>query len=430
MIRAELAQSRETGGDASVLDELAKEFNALPEDASQDDLHVMYQRVENVEIAADLTAKEPSDIAEIKALRPDGPRQMSVDLTEEQLADKVLGAWIGRAAGCMLGKPVEGWTRADIRTLLDATGEWPLSQWFPQLPDDFAGKRYHESHTGCLRGSIDRMVRDDDTDYTIMGLLTMEQYGPDFTPGDVAQQFQMLLPYQKVYTAERYAYRNLILGFDPPESARVANPAREWIGAQIRADFFGYVAPGNPELAADFAWRDAVVTHTRNGIYGEMWMAATIAAAFVADSAEEAIRIGMTEIPAGCRLTAALNDVISWVKEDGDPETTYDRIIAKYGFYHPVHTINNALLVAAGILYGEGDVGKTICIAVAGGWDTDCTGASAGSVVGAMVGARPIAYEWSGILNDTIESALSGFAESRISDLAARTMTQIERVKG
>jgi ADP-ribosylglycohydrolase len=273
------------------------------------------------------------------------------------------------------------------------------------------------------------MVRDDDTDYTIMGLLTLEQYGPDFTPADIATQFQMLLPYQKVYTAERYTYRNLINGLNPPESARFVNPAREWIGAQIRADFLGYVAPGNPELAADFAWRDAVVTHTRNGIYGEMWMAATIAAAFVADSAEEAIRVGMTEIPAECRLTAALNDVIAWVKEDGDPEKTYDRIIAEYGHYHPVHTINNALLVAAGILYGEGDVGKTICVAVAGGWDTDCNGASAGSVVGAMVGARPIAYEWSGILNDTIESALSGFAESRISDLAQRTMQQIERVK-
>jgi ADP-ribosylglycohydrolase len=275
------------------------------------------------------------------------------------------------------------------------------------------------------------MARDDDMDYTLLGLHIMETHGPAFTTGNVGAEWMNTLPYHRVYTAETIAYRNLVMDMEPPATATYRNPYREWVGAQIRADFWGYVAAGMPELAAEFAWRDAALSHTRNGIYGEMWMAATIAAAFATKDMETAIRVGLSEIPAECRLSIALDETIEWCKQDGDFEKTLDRVRGAVGNYHPVHTINNAALVAVGLMYGQGSLGATICHAVVGGWDTDCNGASAGSVVGAMLGANALPYEWVGCLNDTLHSALSGVDTGRphrFTDLARRTVAQRERV--
>ena len=57
-----------------------------------------------------------------------------------------------------------------------------------------------------------------------------------------------------------------------------------------------------------------------------------------------------------------------------------------------------------------------------GGWDTDCTGATAGSAFGAMHGAGAIPDSWSRPLGDRVRSALFGFDGVRISELAARTL--------
>jgi ADP-ribosylglycohydrolase len=89
-------------------------------------------------------------------------------------------------------------------------------------------------------------------------------------------------------------------------------------------------------------------------------------------------------------------------------------------------------LVAAGLLMGERQLGPTILIAVMGGWDTDCNGASAGSVLGAMTGARPLPYEWVRPLNDTLDTALSAIRESlplRFTDLARRSVKQLHEVR-
>jgi len=189
-----------------------------------------------------------------------------------------------------------------------------------------------------------------------------------------------------VYTAERIAYRNLVNNLWPPQSATYHNPCREWIGAQIRADIWGYVSPGWPEKAAEFAFRDAAISHVKNGIYGEMFVAAILATAFVASDVEEVIRIGLSEIPRNCRLAEAVQDTVDWSKELISWEQVWNKINEKYEHYHPVHTINNAALVVMGLMFGQRDYETSIVVAVRGGWDTDCTGATAGSVCGMMLG--------------------------------------------
>jgi hypothetical protein len=158
------------------------------------------------------------------------------------------------------------------------------------------------SERAAFADLVSAMPEDDDTNYTATGLAILKRRGPGFTPEDVADFWLSDIPILHTYTAERVAYRNFCLQIPPPHSARFRNPHREWIGAQIRADFWGYAAAGDTALAAELAWRDACVSHVKNGIYGEMWAAAMIAAAFVTSDIRAVIEAGLGEIPPRSRL--------------------------------------------------------------------------------------------------------------------------------
>ena len=331
----------------------------------------------------------------------------------------MLGAWQGRIAGCLVGKPVEGWSYERIKEALEAAGEWPLSGYFPEAGDEKRPRSW-------FRGNIQRAPRDDDTDYTVLGLHIVESRGYSFTTEDVGAAWLQLLPCHKTYTAERVAYRNLVTGLKPPETATFRNPYREWIGAQIRADGFGYACAGGPELAAELGWRDARLSHVSNGIYGEMLFAAAAAAGPCVESAEEALLHGLAQIPENSRLAEAVRETIEWSKADSSWEETRAKIMEKWGELHRVHTINNAALVVMGLVHAKGDFGKAVTISVMGGLDTDCNGATAGSVMGSVVGAKALT-DWAEPLDDTLDTALFGFGTVKISDLAERTLKLLEQ---
>jgi len=323
---------------------------------------------------------------------------------------------------------VEGWPRAKITAYLRAVDAYPLSSYFPVLDPFPEGLALRDNYERTALGNVRCMTRDDDADqnpfidYTVLGLHILETYGCDFNTRDVAMVWMGNLPFHKVYTAEAVAYRNLVNGLEPPHTARYRNPYREWIGAQIRADMWGYVNPGNPERAAGFAYRDASLSHTGNGIYGAMWASACIATAFATDDPRQVITAGLAEIPADCRLAGAVRDTIAWAGECPAWEDAWERVCARYGGYHPVHVINNTYVIVLSLLYGGGDLERSICLAVMGGWDTDCTGATVCSIVGAMCGADALPEKWVGPLNDRLESIVHGFQDSRISNLARRTV--------
>jgi ADP-ribosylglycohydrolase len=420
LLQDELRQRREEGSDVSPY--LSAVDSADPCDQAA--LQSLYDALMALPGDQQLASNEPSDLATIRSLRPAGPRRYEAAFTEAYLRDRLAGAWLGRAAGCLLGKPCEGWHHDRIQSYLERAGAYPLDDYFPQLLPNGADGLSATMPQNWLRGRVSVAPRDDDTDYTVLGLHILEESGLNFTTENVAAQWLNHLPYHQVYTAERVTYANLVAGLEPPETATYRNPYREWIGAQIRADAFGYVNPGWPEAAAEMGFRDAALSHVKNGIYGEMWAAATIAAAFASPDPLEAIEAGMAEIPYDCRLGQALRDTISWSRDDGPWESTWQKVNEAYGQYHVVHTINNACAVALALLHGDCDFEATISIAVMCGWDTDCNGATAGSVIGAMLGAQALPAKWVAPLNDTLESSVQGFAVSKISALAERTLRQ------
>lgn len=426
-IAHELDQQQQSGHDVTGL---RTRFDA---EASRWDEVALTQFHEEVRHRAPVGAAglrhEPSELAEIEARWPVDPLPAQRPPTD--LEDRMLAAWRGRVAGNMLGKPVEEgvyWTRARLRSYVEDAGAWPLADYLPAPPELRALYQLREDnwHETTL-GNIDGSSRDDDIDYTILGLHVLERFGLDFTTADVAETWLFRLPYNQTYTAERMAYRNLVNGIATPDSAVVDNPFREWIGALIRADIFGYVCPGNPRLAARLAYRDARVSHVANGIYGEQWAAALVASAFTATSAREALDRARCYVPDGSRTAEALDSVTA--SHDGG--ATWEETLAdadrRWAGYHWVHTVNNVAVIAAALLHGEGDFSRSIALTVLGGLDTDSNGATSGSVAGILLGTASIGSQWTDPLHDRVRSAVFGFDEVSITDLARRTLAVVDR---
>lgn len=424
LARAELVQRQEEGCDVSDIERQLLEA----EPHSTEHLQAVLVQLELLKLGPAFPYDEPSTLQEIKARRPQGPRKLAATLSDEELFDKVHGGWLGRCAGCLLGKPVEGWTRSQIERYLNVADAYPLRDYFPAVSPVPEGFPPALAESRCLKGRITNMVRDDDTDYTILGLHILEAHGRGYTTAAVGEEWLTHLPYHLVYTAERVAYRNLVNGLGPPATATHWNPYREWIGAQIRADIWGYACPGMPEVAAELAFKDAALSHTKNGIYGEMLVAAMIAAAFTTDDLGQLIQVGLSEIPETSRLAEAVRNTAAWSREHDNWEEVWEKVMAKYGRYHPVHTINNAAMVILALLKGDGDYERTITTAVMCGLDTDCNGATAGSVLGPMVGAKRLPRKWVEPLYDRITSYVAGFHELRISGLAERTCATAKRI--
>ncbi|NQT89442.1 ADP-ribosylglycohydrolase family protein [bacterium] len=428
-VHTELRQLEDEGRDTAPVRRRLRRLAALGDEElflpeNQEKLGRLLDEAQTLKMRKGYSFDEPSDLKAIHKLRPRGPRTFRKRLPDKTLCDRITGAWFGRCVGCLLGKPAEGVRTPDLWGFLRLTRQWPLADYIRFGVRGKARKQYPQLAGRAWCDDIDHMPVDDDTNYTTTGYLVVKQRGPDFTPADVAQFWMQNIPMLATFTAERVAYRNFALQVQPPASANYRNPYREWIGAQIRADAFGYVAVGDPQRAADFAWRDASVSHIKNGIYGEMLMAAAIAAAPYCDSPEAILEAALAEIPKTCRLHADVCTAVAWRREG----LAYDEAVAKIherwdeNVGHDwCHTNSNAVICAVALLWGDGDFGASICRAVQPCFDTDCNGATVGSIVGMMLGAKALPAKWTAKLNNTLKTSLVGYETVEITAIADET---------
>lgn len=374
---------------------------------------------------------EPSKLEPIKNLRRKNSTTQEYD--RQLIENKIHGAWLGRACGCMLGKSVEGVRTEELIPLLKETDNYPMHRYIlrsdleksdlTKYKYNFAGRVYADE--------IDGMPVDDDMNYVVLAQETIKRFGRDFTPYDVSKAWIKYQGKNSYCTAERVAYCNFVKGYAPPESAIYKNPYREWIGAQIRGDYFGYINPGNPELAAEMAWRDASISHVKNGIYGEMFVAAMLAIAATTNDLEAIILGGLAEIPHTSRLYEAIMRIVEAYRGGVLQKDCLEMIHKKYDEHTShgwCHTISNAMIVVAALLYGQGDFGRSICMAVEAGFDTDCNGATVGSVLGMANGVESISEYWSKPINDTLHTSIFGVGTTKISDCVKSTMAHIAKL--
>ncbi|TDC25087.1 ADP-ribosylglycohydrolase family protein [Streptomyces sp. 8K308] len=438
----ELRQAAQDGRDASAIERrwLAAGGRPAPERAGASagpgdpELRRLAERLlDELALLQALSAeREPADLAAIRAACPDWPAPAGSWASDRvALESRLHAGWLGRAAGCVLGKPVEKLSLAGIRAIARATGNWPLDTWFTArgLPAELAAAHpwNRRSAATSLAENIDGAPEDDDLNYPLLGLLLLHRHGHGFRTADVAGLWLDELPAGRTFTAERVAYRNLLAGLVPPATATHRNPFREWIGALIRADVYGYTHPGDPAAAAELAHRDAVLSHSANGVYGAMFAAAAIAAAAGGGvDVHGCLRAGLAVVPPGSRLAQAVRFGVATARglpDAADFDTVVDRLHDRYADYHWVHVLPNVALLAAALTHADGDYTASICRAVSGGWDTDSNGATAGSLAGLLAGSpEALPARWTAPLKNRLATSIAGFDGIGFDELAALTL--------
>lgn len=423
----EYTQAVAEGLDIEAYDELFRAVSHMPKSEIKEKIgDLLFSLVLGARQKSGYKYNEPSDLASIKELRA-GYSYRRNSAAEKDTEKKITGAWYGRICGCLLGKAIECIKTDELIPFLKETDNYPMHRYIykSELTDEILHRYKYPFAIRDFADAIDGMPIDDDTNYTVLAQEIIEKYGRDFTPCDISRAWLDYQPKNAYWTAERVAFCNFIKGYAPPESAIYKNPFREWIGAQIRADYFGYINPGNPELAAEMAWRDASISHTKNGIYGAMFVSAMLATAAETDDFEEIIRSGLAQIPHTSRLYESVTEILQGYKNGVCQENAFENIHKKYDEYSDhgwCYAISNSMVVAAALLYGNGDYGKSICMAAQTGFDTDCNGATVGSIIGMAKGIDGIPDYWTEPINDTLHTSILGLGTVKVSDRVKLTL--------
>lgn len=359
---------------------------------------------------------EPSELDEIEA--KSDIASLPEDLGTSIDADYFYGAWLGRCIGCAWGQPVEGWKSKDIVLWYKNAGKYPIRSFVPTV----SGEKRNEG--SATDEKLSGMPLDDDTRYTVLYYLLLKSKGYKFDSWDVGEHWAWHLPFRFVCTAETQAYYNFLsidscTPWGKPANATellkeaktntYLNPYREWIGAQIRCDAFAYVAAGKPKLASRLAHTDAYFSHIKNGIYGEMFFAALISAAFVNKDKDSCIDIALSTVPKNSRFY----ETVLWAQRAAKSKMSREELMAalleRSEKYNWVHTLNNAAFCIAAITRYHDDFQKAVAFVVECGADTDCNGATVGSFMGALLGAKNIPSELSERLNDTFSVGIAPY---------------------
>lgn len=345
---------------------------------------------------------------------------------------RLRNAWAGRVSGCLLGKPVEVLSYQEgpdgLRSYLESADALPLCDYVPAVEGSLVAARWRS----CCRGEITRFEADDDINYTVLALLLLEAKGTAFDVADVARLWLTRLPAGVTWTAERAAYTTLLdrmdsefvnggdAGFDLADCAD--NPYNDWIGAQIRADLYGWVCPGDPELAAELAVRDGGLSHRGEGLNGAAFVAAWGAAIPVASSPDTAIDVALESIPAASDTAAAVRFGRHAAAREYGPENIH----AEFHGLSPVHTINNLAIVVWAICAAGESFDRAIGECVLAGLDTDSNAATVGGIAG--LAGYPIATHWTDPWAGRIATNLAGEPELDLKQLVARTAAVARRI--
>ena len=307
----------------------------------------------------------------------------SVTLTENQLINKIKGAWAGQVIGCTYGGPTE--FRFNGTMIQDYT---PIP-W-----RDGYIKWYYDNGPGLY----------DDIYMDLTFVDVFERYGLDAPVDSFAMAFATAK--YALWHANQSARYNILNGIMPPQSGHwLNNPHADDIDYQIEADYSGIMSPGMPNTASGISDKIGHIMNYGDGWYGGVYVGAMYALAFISDDIEFIVTEALKSIPEQSTYYKCMSDVINWYKQYPDDwKQTWFECEKKWssdigcpeGVFVPynIDAVINSAYILIGLLYGDSDFGKTIDIATRCGQDSDCNPSSAGGILGTILGYDKIPEKW------------------------------------
>jgi len=304
-------------------------------------------------------------------------------ISKAQLRDKIKGAWAAQTIGVSFGSPVEFKYKSTI------------------IPD------YHQ-----LRWDADMMEEIytnipgvyDDIYMDLTFVQVYEDMGLNAPVEHFAQAFATAE--YPLWFANQTARRNILDGTPAPASGHwLNNPCADDIDFQIEADFAGIMAPGMINSAVELCDKIGHIMNYGDGYYGGVYIASMYSLAFVSSDIDYIVREALRVIPEESTFAQTMSDVIKWHEQNPDDwKATWFKVHRKWssevgsavGVFDAfnIDAKINAAWVLMGLLYGDGDFTKTLEIATRCGDDADCNPASAGGILGAIMGYDAIPEYW------------------------------------
>ncbi|MDR2037996.1 MAG: ADP-ribosylglycohydrolase family protein [Bacteroidales bacterium] len=308
---------------------------------------------------------------------------VKVSLSNTELLDKIKGGWAGQTIGCTYGGPTEFHYKG--RIIPDSVDiPWPDG--------------YIKWYFGHFPGLYDDVYMD------LTFVDVFDRYGIDAPADSFAMAFAKAG--YTLWHANQAARYNILNGMMPPESGHwLNNPHADCIDFQIEADFAGLMSPGMPNASSEICDKIGHIMNYGDGWYGGVYVAAMYSLAFIYDDVEKIVLEALKTIPEQSTFYQCIHDVINWYYQyPGDWKKTWADLENKWnhevgcpdGVFDPfnIDAKMNAAYIVIGLLYGKGDFSATLDISTRCGQDSDCNPASAGGILGTMLGYSNIPEKW------------------------------------
>lgn len=307
------------------------------------------------------------------------------NISKEELKNKILGAWVGKSYGAMMGEPMEFQAQGEIYE-----GSLDIQPDAPKI-----------------------WLHNEDDLYTNMAFLeVLREKGIQATQDDFAAVFRQ--SDFMLWHANGQARQNLLAGVPPGLSGHpFYNPHADDIDFQIECDFIGIISPGLSASALTIAAKVGHLMNYGDGYYAGAFLAALYSYAYTESKAEsdfdmvKLIKLTRKAIPAESQYANLIHDLLGWYAEEPDDwRSTWEKVEAKWNhdlcpwaqsdpadaLFKPISGCFNiqghfnGAYILIGLLYGKGDYLQSISICTRCGQDTDSNVANCGGIMGVMLG--------------------------------------------
>ena len=324
---------------------------------------------------------------------------------DRKTLEKLYAGLIGMDAGMRLGAPVENpfWTYERLQSYYGDIRGYLREQRYYTADDDVNGPLIF------VRALADNAMPE---------TLTSEAVGETWLNYTRRGMGMFWWGGEDVSTEHR-AYMNLRRGVKAPRSGSIGEngkTAAEQIGGQIFADAWGLICPGDPAHASALAAAAASVSHDGSGVDGARFMAACIAAAYTASSLDEVLDTGLRFLPEKSdyrRVVETVRAYHSAHPAEADFRACRAMIAREFreeAYPGGYHIVPNAGICILAMLYGKGDLGRSIEISVMCGYDTDCNASNIGTILGVLGGLDGVPERYRRPINDLVTlSSVSGY---------------------